>query len=243
MAAGRRPDAKGGLALSTMAQMGFMLAEVAVGAPVAATTHLLGHGFYKASLFLGSGARVTHPAAGTGVRRQASTAAAAVVVVVAALVAAATSAAVMYWGGMADGSLVAVVALFVAFAAGAAAWGWCTHRPTSRRANALAAVVLLTGSAAYGAVAAGAAAWFGPALPDGGHGVLAPGWLVAVAVGGMALAAIERDPRLGRRLAGAGLAGPARPGRTVQGSLRQPAPQPSGRLVPGLAGAGAPAGR
>ncbi|MDA8367798.1 MAG: proton-conducting transporter membrane subunit [Actinomycetota bacterium] len=245
VAAGRRPDAKGGLALSTMAQMGFMLAEVAVGAPVAATTHLIGHGFYKASLFLGSGARVTPPVAGAGagVRRPGSSLPAAAAAVIASLAAAATSAAVMRWAGMAGGSLVAVIALFVAFAAGAAAWGWWEHRPASRGANALAAVTLLAGSAAYGAVAAGAAAWFGPALPAGGHGALAPGWLVAVAVGGVVLSALERDPRLSRRLAGAGLAGLAPSGRAIERPPLRPARQPSGRLIPGLAGAGAPAGR
>ncbi|MEZ5135726.1 MAG: proton-conducting transporter membrane subunit [Acidimicrobiales bacterium] len=38
-----RPDAKGALALSTSAQMGFMLLAVGVGAPGAALTHLAGH--------------------------------------------------------------------------------------------------------------------------------------------------------------------------------------------------------
>lgn len=50
-----RPDVKGALAASTSAQMGFMLLAVAVGAPVAAVTHLVGHALYKAARFLGAG--------------------------------------------------------------------------------------------------------------------------------------------------------------------------------------------
>lgn len=50
-----RTDVKGALATSTGAQMGFMLLAVAVGAPLAAITHLIGHALYKASRFLGAG--------------------------------------------------------------------------------------------------------------------------------------------------------------------------------------------
>lgn len=50
-----RTDVKGALATSTSAQMGFMLLAVAVGAPLAAITHLIGHALYKASCFLGAG--------------------------------------------------------------------------------------------------------------------------------------------------------------------------------------------
>ena len=57
-AAWLRADAKGALATSTSAQMGFMLLAVAVGAPLAALTHLIGHALYKASRFLGAGAAI-----------------------------------------------------------------------------------------------------------------------------------------------------------------------------------------
>ncbi|MEW6470848.1 MAG: proton-conducting transporter membrane subunit [Actinomycetota bacterium] len=50
-----RPDVKGTLAESTGVQMGFMLLAVAVGAPVAALTHLAGHALYKSVRFLGAG--------------------------------------------------------------------------------------------------------------------------------------------------------------------------------------------
>jgi NADH:ubiquinone oxidoreductase subunit 5 (subunit L)/multisubunit Na+/H+ antiporter MnhA subunit len=54
-----RTDVKGALATSTSAQMGFMLLAVAVGAPLAAITHLIGHALYKASRFLGAGEALT----------------------------------------------------------------------------------------------------------------------------------------------------------------------------------------
>ena len=53
-----RPDVKGRLAASTTAQMGFMTIQVGIGAPAAALFHLIGHGFYKATLFLGAGSGV-----------------------------------------------------------------------------------------------------------------------------------------------------------------------------------------
>jgi len=55
-----RPDVKGRLVYSTMAQMGFMIMACGLGAYAAAIFHLIAHSLYKSSLFLG---------AGTGVRR------------------------------------------------------------------------------------------------------------------------------------------------------------------------------
>ena len=40
---------------STISQLGYMFAALGMGAPVAATFHLLTHAFFKALLFLGSG--------------------------------------------------------------------------------------------------------------------------------------------------------------------------------------------
>ncbi len=54
-----RTDVKGNLAWSTAGQMGFMVMQVSVGALGAALFHLIGHGMYKAALFLGSGNAVT----------------------------------------------------------------------------------------------------------------------------------------------------------------------------------------
>jgi NAD(P)H-quinone oxidoreductase subunit 5 len=54
-----RTDVKGNLAWSTAGQMGFMTVQVAIGAFAAALVHILGHGMYKAALFLGAGSAVT----------------------------------------------------------------------------------------------------------------------------------------------------------------------------------------
>jgi hypothetical protein len=54
-----RADTKGALAWSTVGQMGFMVVQCAVGAFGAALFHLLGHGMYKAGLFLGAGGAIT----------------------------------------------------------------------------------------------------------------------------------------------------------------------------------------
>jgi NADH:ubiquinone oxidoreductase subunit 5 (subunit L)/multisubunit Na+/H+ antiporter MnhA subunit len=61
-----RPDVKGSLAQSTSAQMGFMLMACGLGAYAAAIVHLIGHGLYKASAFLGADGAV---AAQTAKRR------------------------------------------------------------------------------------------------------------------------------------------------------------------------------
>jgi len=49
-----RADVKGALAASTVAQMGFMLLTVGLGAYAAALWHMAAHGVFKAWLFLGS---------------------------------------------------------------------------------------------------------------------------------------------------------------------------------------------
>jgi NAD(P)H-quinone oxidoreductase subunit 5 len=64
-------DVKRGLAASTTAQMGFMLLQCGLGFHAAAMAHLVLHGLYKASLFLGAGsglaaARRPGPAAAPG---------------------------------------------------------------------------------------------------------------------------------------------------------------------------------
>lgn len=50
-----RVDVKGKLAWSTVAQMGFMVVQCSVGALSSAVLHIIGHGLYKASMFLGAG--------------------------------------------------------------------------------------------------------------------------------------------------------------------------------------------
>lgn len=50
-----RPDIKGRLVYSTMAQMGFMIMACGLGAYAAAIFHLIAHSLFKSSLFLGAG--------------------------------------------------------------------------------------------------------------------------------------------------------------------------------------------
>lgn len=54
-----RPDVKGQLAASTSAQMGYMTIQLGLGLPAAAVLHLVGHGYYKAWMFLRAGGAVT----------------------------------------------------------------------------------------------------------------------------------------------------------------------------------------
>ncbi|MGK0276063.1 MAG: hypothetical protein ACI9N0_002451 [Ilumatobacter sp.] len=54
-AASKRVDVKGKLAWSTVAQMGFMVLQCTVGAFSSAVFHIIGHGMYKATMFLGAG--------------------------------------------------------------------------------------------------------------------------------------------------------------------------------------------
>ncbi|WP_298290256.1 proton-conducting transporter membrane subunit [Novosphingobium sp.] len=54
-----RSDVKGSLAASTVAQMGFMLLTVALGAYAAALWHMVAHGMFKAWLFLGSSGTIS----------------------------------------------------------------------------------------------------------------------------------------------------------------------------------------
>ena len=53
-----RPDVKGRLAWSTIAQMSFTMVLCGLGLHIAAGLHLVAHGFYKGALFLGSGSAV-----------------------------------------------------------------------------------------------------------------------------------------------------------------------------------------
>ncbi|MGL5827844.1 MAG: putative inorganic carbon transporter subunit DabA, partial [Nocardioides sp.] len=59
LAARSRADVKGQLACSTTAQMGYMSVQLGLGLPIAALLHVIGHGFYKAWLFLRAGGAVT----------------------------------------------------------------------------------------------------------------------------------------------------------------------------------------
>lgn len=54
-----KPDVKGRLVYSTIAQMGFMVMALGLGAFGAAVFHLMAHGLFKATLFLSAGSAVS----------------------------------------------------------------------------------------------------------------------------------------------------------------------------------------
>ncbi|WP_307199283.1 putative inorganic carbon transporter subunit DabA [Nocardioides zeae] len=61
-----RPDVKGRLAGSTTAQMGLVAVQLGLGLPAAALLHVLGHGCWKAWLFLRAGGAVDRARTATG---------------------------------------------------------------------------------------------------------------------------------------------------------------------------------
>lgn len=188
----RKADVKGALVFSTMGQMGFMVAESAVGAYLAAVVHLVGHGMYKATLFLGSGSQVTRP----GQAPAAPTAA--ISTPARTLATAATSAATVAAMTAVPGVLAhrggVVLLVFTAATAAAAGWSWWGRRPVSARLTALWTAAMLGAGTLYGLVLGGLGRWIGPALPAAGTGTLSPWWLLVVAGAGLAVAGLLRVP-------------------------------------------------
>jgi NADH:ubiquinone oxidoreductase subunit 5 (subunit L)/multisubunit Na+/H+ antiporter MnhA subunit len=193
----RRPDVKGSLVYSTKSQMGFMLAEYAVGAWLAAVVHLVGHALYKATLFLGSGSQVPRLGQAPAAPRRALpgllraglagvSAGAAVGVMVAVP------------GALADRG-AAVLVVFAALSAAAAAWSWW-ERPATLGWAVLGVGGLLGASGLYGLVLWGLGRWLGPALPGGAAGLLSPWWLLVMAGAGLVALGALRVPWLAERL-------------------------------------------
>ncbi len=196
--ASRKADVKGGLALSTMGQMGFMVAECAAGAYLAALVHLIGHAMYKATLFFGSGSQVAR-------RGQAPVAPAVVMSIPArAVVSAAAVAAAVGVMSAVPGALThrgsAVLSVFVAATAASAGWAWSGRRPAAARMDALWAGALLCAGALYGLALGALGGWIAPALPVAGSGVVSSWWLLAVAGAGALVAGLARLPFAQRRL-------------------------------------------
>jgi NADH:ubiquinone oxidoreductase subunit 5 (subunit L)/multisubunit Na+/H+ antiporter MnhA subunit len=200
-----RSDVKGALVHSTMSQMGFMVAECAVGAYALAAFHLVAHGMYKASLFLNSGDGI----AATVRQRQSSALAALSATRLrltgALLGAAGLVALAMTLGGPSGqtahgGSVLAVP--FAAVTSGALVWGWLKTKPSLGevvRAGALCAF----GAAAYLLWSSGVSGWLLAGTPVSTAGAPSPWWLVAGLVGAgsaSALAACAAPPRLLARL-------------------------------------------
>ncbi len=178
-----KADIKGALAYSTMAQMGFMLTVCALGAFAAAIFHLIAHGAYKATLFLGSGAAVDRrnrhrhgvpPPEIAAFRR--------ITLAVAAAIAAAASVTVAALLNPPGGGVVSTwpLLIFAAAAAGRGLYGWFHYNATA--GGVVSGIAATAGIAfAYVTVADRAAHWLSVGLWPA-HAALSPWWLVAVAV-------------------------------------------------------------
>jgi NADH:ubiquinone oxidoreductase subunit 5 (subunit L)/multisubunit Na+/H+ antiporter MnhA subunit len=172
-----RPDLKGQLAASTISQMAFMLLAVALGWPLLAITHLVGHGIYKAGRFMAAGGATEARArlrrrdpAGAQLFDRSRVAGCIGLLSVA-------SAAGLAVG--ADG----LAAMGVVGPAAAVVWWQRTKTPL--RGPLLTWVLLAAGLAAYGSVIAGAQAVLGDALPP--EIWRAPWWSLGAAVGFVAI--------------------------------------------------------
>ena len=192
-----RPDVKGRLVYSTMAQMGFMIMVCGLGLFAAAIFHLVAHSLYKSTLFLG---------AGTGVRQHATdrdlpahtvpSVPAAVTVTIASVLLAVGSLLAAELALPPDSAASVGLLVFVGLTA-AVSLGTAVSTDLSTR-------TVLVGAAATVALGIGYVAFqhlfisaFGPATATNG----APGWLLALP--GSALIAIEllaRNNRVAPRL-------------------------------------------
>lgn len=206
-------DVKGRLVSSTASQMGFMLAEVAVGAWPAAVIHMIGHGFYKSSMFLSSGSAVERP----GTRRVRAVRLTGGGLMAGALTVAAGTAAVAPGVIAGDGWPVAIYACLGAAFLGAS---WWTRRPPGGMARWAWPAALVAAAGAYGSAVAVAASFLGAALPRSTS--LGSMWLLGLAlvaaIGTLLTRAGAPGTSLRLRLLNAGV--PTAPGgRSPTGSI------------------------
>lgn len=180
-----KPDVKGALTRSTMAQMGFMIMTGGLGLYAATLFHLIAHGLYKASLFLSSGSQTAHvqrgraapPAPIRSRARRAGDLTLALITPPAALLAAEF----FLPGSLHTASTQAL--LVFAWASGATAlYSWL------RRASGLGSALTFTvfvgvAVAGYAALVQGFARALDPALPTFGSVTGAPWLLLAAALG------------------------------------------------------------
>ena len=156
-----RPDVKGRLAASTSAQMGWMALQVGLGVPAAALLHLMGHGAWKAWLFLRAGGAVVRARRESSPPRLAWARAwpASLLAMALALTPVAALVALTRLGWWEDGTTAAIhvlllgVAILVAVAVGVEAAALERSRPLRRW------VVAASGGLAVAAYVVGAVAW------------------------------------------------------------------------------------
>jgi len=144
-----RADVKGRLAASTSAQMGYLAVQAGLGIPAAVLAHVVGHGVWKASLFLGAGGAVERslrrdatPPSGRTRRTVTWTGAAAACVTTAAAVLPAAS-----WPSLT--APAELLPLAMGTAVGWVALVTVVRQRLPRTARALACVLVLTATAGY----------------------------------------------------------------------------------------------
>jgi NADH:ubiquinone oxidoreductase subunit 5 (subunit L)/multisubunit Na+/H+ antiporter MnhA subunit len=175
-----------------MGQMGFMVMTCGLGAFAAAAFHLVGHGMYKASLFLGSGGAVRRavrhakapPAqVAPGDRRYA-----ALVAGMVGAIAVGGATALLYADDPGTGGGAALL-IFAWATASLAAYGWlCRHR--SAPGTLVAVASLGAGGFAYVGLLAAATGFLAPALAPAA--AAASPWLLAPVLLALALGSVVR---------------------------------------------------
>jgi len=168
-----RVDLKGQLAASTISQMAFMLLALALGWPLLALTHLVGHGLYKAGRFMAAGGATEARAIlrrraprGSTIEMPARLAGVAVVLLLAA--------GLGIWGRGDVLAAMGVVGPGVAVV-------WWTRTASSIERPIRSVALLLAGLIAYAAVVAGAQHLLATSLPI--RGWQSPWWVLGATVG------------------------------------------------------------
>ncbi|VBA43342.1 NADH-quinone oxidoreductase subunit L [Mycobacterium attenuatum] len=195
-----KSDIKGSLVYSTMAQMGFMILTCGLGLSAAAVFHLVGHGFYKATLFLSSGSAIAKrrqkaarpPVPALTSARWAAIHATALLLPAAALYAASSIVRLPHAG---HGS-AQVLLVFTWATAAAALTGWLARSPGARAA-VIGAVALLAAAVGYVALVGAVTGFLAPDLPPVTVPSASTAGIVAIAVILAALTLLPRAPANG----------------------------------------------
>lgn len=190
-----KPDIKGALAHSTMAQMGFMILTCGLGLWAAAVFHLVAHGFYKATLFLSSGSAIAHhrrlaarPPARPVARR---------VAVINAIIAVTLPAAALYAAVLAiplpagDHAAEHALLIFAGVTGAAVTWGWLRRRPGAG-GTLTAGAVLVPVSLGYVGLISAVSGFLAPALPTAVPASVTAWLVTAAAVGVLGCVAVLR---------------------------------------------------
>ncbi|EPR77628.1 NADH dehydrogenase subunit 5 [Leifsonia rubra CMS 76R] len=177
-----RPDVKGRLVFSTMAQMGFMIMTCGLGLYAAAIFHLIAHSLFKSTLFLSAGSGVREHAISRNLPARLTTRPVVIGVAVAVAVLAPLASLFAAKATIAPGISTAELGLFlfVALTLGVALGaGLVTH--FSAQSFALGLIVTIVVSFGYTI----AVHWFGTVLTVSTSGPGAPPWLLIIPAVGL----------------------------------------------------------